>query len=92
MTYVKVDPPPSRVCALPVNIIHALGTTCGPIFSCQQVIDDIIWLASVFLLQPGEYYIGVTDTNQYPFGIRDVQLFIIRQPYNAVTTPQSSIE
>ena len=36
-------------------------------------------------LRPGEYCKGDTDTAHHPFSLKDVQFFIVQQPYNAAT-------
>ena len=42
-----------------------------------------------FLLRPGEYCRGGTDTAQHPFRIKDVKLIIVQQPYKAAKLSNS---
>ena len=58
----------------------AQGTTARKI-----AISDITWVALFFLLHPGGYFKGSTDTSQHPFRLKDIQFTIGQQPYNAVT-------
>ena len=48
-------------------------------------ISDLTWVAFFFLLRPGKYCKGGTNTAQHTFRIKDVQFFIRPQPYNAAT-------
>ena len=58
----------------------AQGTT-----SRNIAIRDLTWVALFLILCPGEYCKGVTNTDQYPFSLKDIQLFIVQKPYNSAT-------
>ena len=70
---------------LPVSVIQALDTSAQGTTARKIAISDLTWVAFFFLLHPGEYCKGGTDTAQNPFRLKDVQLFIGQQPYIAAT-------
>ena len=53
--------------------------------SKYQAIADLAWIAFFFLLRPGEYSAGGTDTVNTPFNLRGIQLFVGNQPTQATT-------
>ena len=75
-SYQKEDYPPTRVRPLPVSVIQALGTAAQGTTPRNIVISYLTWVAFFFLLLPGEYCRGGTDTAHHPFRLKDVQLFI----------------
>ena len=83
-SYQKGDSPPTRVRPLPVRVVQALDTSAHGTTSINIAIGDLTWVALFFLLRPGKYCKGGTNTTQHPFGIKDVLFFIGHQPYNAV--------
>ena len=84
MSYHKEDSSPTRVQPLPVRIIQALDNTAQGTTLINITISVLTWVAFFFLLRPGKYCRGVTDTAQHPFRLKDVQFFIGQKPYNAV--------
>ena len=52
---------------------------------------NLTHIAFFLMLRPGEYCREGTDKKQHPFRLRNVPLFIGRQPYNTATTPQAII-
>ena len=42
----------------------------------DKAIADLAWIAFFFLLRPGEYCAGGTDTVSTPFDLRDIQFFV----------------
>ena len=73
-SYQKEDSPSTRVRTLPLRVIQALDTASQ---------GTTTWVAFFFLLFPGKYCKGGTDTNQQLFSLKDIQLFVVQQPYNA---------
>ena len=63
----KEYPPPTSVLTLSVHVVHDLDITLTPGTPRQQAIYDIICITLFFLLHPGAYCKGGTDTNQQPF-------------------------
>ena len=51
----------------------------------DHAIVDLAWIAFFFLLRPGEYCAGGTDTVTTPFTLRDIQSFVGTQPFQATT-------
>ena len=84
-SYQKEDYTPTRVRPLPVSVIQSLDTAAQGTTARKIAISDLTWVALFFLLRPGEYCKGSTNTSQNPFRLKDVQLFIRQQPYNAAT-------
>ena len=91
VSYQKEDSPPARMRPLPVKFVKALDTNAQRTAPRNISIRDLIWVAFFFLLRPGEYYKGETDTAHHPFRIKDVHLFIGRQPYNAATATNDTL-
>jgi len=72
----KVDPPPSRVKPIPVQVVNAIvvASYCAqPVDETLRAFADMICLAFFFLLRPGEYTIQKNNT---PFRVRDTRLHI----------------
>ena len=84
-TYEKEDPDPGRVCPLPVSILHCMDSASNSGSPRDKAIADLAWIAFFFLLQPGEYCAGGTDTVSTPFNLRDIQFFVGDQPTQATT-------
>ena len=82
-SYQKGDYPPTRLRSLPVRVIQALDIVTHGTTSINIASSDLTWVAFFFLLRPGEYCKGGTDTAQRPFRLKYVQLFIGHYPYNA---------
>ena len=70
---------------LPVSVTQALETTAKGTKARNIAISYLTWVAFSFLLRPGGYCKGGTNTAQHPFRLKDVKFFIGQQPYNAVT-------
>ena len=62
-----------------------MDTTAKGTTPINIAISNLTWVAFFFLLRPGEYCRGCTNTTQHPFSLKDVQFFIGQQPYNAAT-------
>ena len=90
-SYQKEDSPPTIVWPLPVSVIQALDTAAQRTNARNIAISNITWVAFFFLLWPGEYCKGGTDTAQHPFRLKDVQLFIGQHPYNDVAASNTVI-
>jgi hypothetical protein len=78
-SYRRTDPPPSRVKPVPIQVLHsvlnrAFGTHGT---AASQAVADMIVIAFYYLLRPGEY--TGTTTDNAPFRLQDVQLFIGRR-------------
>ena len=84
-SYQKEDYPPTRVRPLPVRIIQALDTASQTTTARNIAISNLTWVTFFFLLRPGKYCKGGTNTAQHPFRLKDVQFFIGQQTYNDVT-------
>ena len=57
----------------------------------KKVTSDLAWNTFFFLLCPGEYFQGVTDTENHPFNFQDTQLFIVDQHFKYVSTQPTKI-
>ena len=84
-SYWKEDYLPARVRPLPVKFIKALDTDAQETTPRNIAISDLTWVAFFFLLRSGEHYKVGNDTTHHLFIIKDVQLFIEHQSYNAAT-------
>ena len=54
--------------------------------------SDFTWVAFFSLLCPGKYCKGGTDTDQHLFSLKDIQLFVVRQTYNAATASNAVLD
>ena len=82
-SYQKDDSPPTRVWPLPAVFIQALYTVAQGTTARNITISNITCVAFFFLIRSGKYCKGGTGTTQHPFRLKDFQLFIGQQPYNA---------
>ena len=83
--YKRKDAPPDRVKPIPVQIIrHVLSVAFSDVDQGIQAAADMIALAFFFLLRPGEYTV---TTDNRPFHLEDVQLWIGHQRYTSLTIP-----
>ncbi len=87
--YSKQDPPPNRVKPIPIPVLRSVLAVA----LCSEEIGnmataDMVVLAFFFLLRPGEYTGGTSDTT--PFRFCDVQLFVgqRRLDLSSATTDQ----
>ena len=71
---------------LPVSVIQALETAAQGTTPRNIAISNLTWVAFFFLLRPGKYCKGGTETDRHPFRIKYVQLFSGQQPYNTTMT------
>lgn len=90
--YAKEDPPPRWVKPVPVtlvlyllNLAHNIDRTNDSI-----AIANMICIAFYFLLQPGEY--TGTSTDDHPFLVRDVQLYLGNRPLDYLMAPIHQIQ
>ena len=70
---------------LPLIVIQSLDTAAQGTISINISISNLTWVALFLLLRPGKYCKGSTGTEQYPFSLKDIQLFILQQTYNSAT-------
>ena len=84
-SYQKEDSTTTSVWPLPMSVIQVLYTAAQGTTQINIAISDITWVAFFFLIQPGEYRNGGTNSAQHPFRLKAVQLFIVQHPYNAAT-------
>ena len=84
-SYQKEDSPSTIVWTLPLRVIQAIDTFAQGTISRNIAISDLTCVAFFFLLRPGKYCKGGTDTSHHPFSLKDIQLFVVNQPYNAAT-------
>ena len=84
-TYKKEDPAPGRVRPLPVSILHCMYSVANSGSPIEKAIADLTWIAFFFLLRPGEYCAGGTDTVSNPFNLRGIQFFVGNQTTQATT-------
>ena len=54
-------------------------------FPQNHAIADLTWIAFFFLLRPGEYCSGGTNTVTTPFNLRDIKFFVGDQLSRATT-------
>ena len=84
--YKKQDPPPKRVKPIPISIIrHVIGIAAASNHPATRAIADMVVLAFFFLLRPGEYTSGPSEST--PFSLADVQLFIGNIRLDITTAP-----
>ena len=83
--YQRDDYPSTRVWPLPLRFIQALDTAVQGTTSRNIAISNLTWVALFLLLRPGEYCKGGIDIDQYPFSLKDIQLFTVRHPCNSAT-------
>ena len=85
VSYQKENSPPKIVRPFPVIIIQSLDTAIQGTTPRNIAFGYLTWVAFFFLLLPGKYCKGGTDTAQHPFSLKDIQLFVVQQPYNSAT-------
>ena len=83
VTYEKEDTTPGRVFPFPVSILHCMDSVANNGTTRDKAIVDLAWIALFFLLRPGEYCAGGTDTVSPPFNLRNIQFFVGDQPTQA---------
>ena len=74
---------------LPVSVIQALDTSTQGTTVRNIAISYLNSVAFFFLLRPGKYCKGGTDTSHHPFRLKDVQISIGQQPYNTATASKA---
>lgn len=85
-SYTRADPPPSRVKPIPISVIHhVLNASTVTTSPDHTAVADMICIAFFFLMRPGEYTSGPSDT--VPFTLADIQLFIGRHRVNLFLAP-----
>jgi hypothetical protein len=90
-SYARTDPPPNRVKPIPVQVIfHVLAAA----FSIRgsvgtQAIANMTVIAFFFLLRPGEY--TGTTTDDHPFRLADVKLFVGRRQLDLWLAPTTEL-
>ena len=89
----------SRVRPLHISVLHTLDVTSQGGNELQQAITNLAWITFFFLLRPGEYCQGGTDTVSTPFRLRYIQFYVGNQlppattaaPHQCVTSTFVSI-
>ena len=89
-TYMKEDPPPGRVCPLPVSIFQCMDSIVQGSSPRGRAITDLAWIAFFFPLRLGKYYAGGIDTVSTPFTLRDIHFFVGTQPTQATKSSPSA--
>ena len=90
-SYQNRDYSPTIVRPLPVSVIQDLDTAAQGTTPRNIVISNLTWIDLFFLLWPGKYCRGGTDTDQHLFRLKDVQFFNVQQPYNSVTASNAML-
>ena len=88
-TYAKQDPPPTRVRPIPVSVLQSLDAVYQGSTNGQQVIRNLAWITFIFLIRPGEYCRGGSNTAHHFFLFLYLQFFIVQQPFNAASASAS---
>jgi len=88
----RQDAPPTRVKPVPITIImHILKQACGTArHHDRQMIANITCVAFYYLLRPGEC--TGTTTDDQPFLLEDMELFLDDKRLNTMTAPLAEIE
>jgi hypothetical protein len=87
----KLDPPPSRVKPIPVQLIHHVVSNAykpGQTSEAIKSIADMTCMAFFFLLRPGEY---VMTKDNHPFRLQDVQLYINQRQIQPIHVTQEEL-
>ena len=87
--YANEDPAPTRVRPVLLTLLLHIHERARKQSERAQHIADLCLLAFFFLLRPGEYCRGGTDTQSAPFRIRDVNFFVGHVRHNAATATAS---
>ena len=89
-SYKRVDAPPKRVKPVPICIIrHILGIAVAANHTATSAIAAMVVLAFFFLLRPGEYTSGSSEST--PFTLADVQMFIGSVRLDHMTCPYAML-
>ncbi|MGH9726648.1 MAG: hypothetical protein ACRD41_16445, partial [Candidatus Acidiferrales bacterium] len=73
--YARTDDPPARVKPIALPVLHFAYASASASGLYEDIaIADVIYLAFFFLLRPGEFTTG--PTNSHPFRLKDVQLWL----------------
>lgn len=92
-SYKRLDGPPSRVKPLPITIImyilHQAHRKYHNLHD-RKALADIITIAFYFLLRPGEY--TGTTSDDAPFRLNDITLYLGQRPLNTLTAPLHEIQ
>ena len=83
--YKREDTLPRRVRPLPISVLHTLDSAVQVSTDSQQSISDLAWILFFFLLWPGYYCQGGTDTVSTLFWLWNIQFFIGNQLTPATT-------
>ena len=74
-SYTREDPPPTRVKPIPLPVIMA---TCNRLHRGsvkENLTADLIMMGFYYLLRPGEYCAGGTDSESTPFRFQDAMIY-----------------
>ena len=74
-SYMKEDPPPTRVKPLPIPILMHCYMSLRHGTEKEQLIADLIFMAFYYLLRPGESCAGGTDAPTTYFRYKDATLY-----------------
>lgn len=86
-SYDREDPPPSRVRPVPLQLLLYVFEIYHNGTPKQQAVADLCIIAFFFLLRPGEYCEGGSDTRSTPFRLRDIQFFTDATRHSADVVP-----
>ena len=88
--YKKKDSPPLRVKPIPIQVIkHVLGLAQAAPSPDGLAVANMILIAFFFLMRPGEHTVTRDNT---PFQLKDIQLHVGQQRYNAATMPMELLQ
>ena len=71
--YKREDPLLYRVHPLQIYILHTFNNTTQGRTKLQQAVTHITWIVLLFLLRPGKYWKGETETLSTLFQLREIQ-------------------
>ena len=91
-SYAREDTDPSRVCTTPISILQCLDKKLQGDKSQQQAIEDLEWIALLFLLNPGKHFQGGIGNVSTPFHLQDIQFYVDRSPFPAKTATPHTCE
>ena len=88
--YSRKDPPPSRVKPIPVQVLRLLACVAAASRDPElQAVADMIIIAFLFLLRPGEY--TGTKSDSSPFRLSDVTLSVGRTVFDTSTATDNDL-
>ncbi len=90
--YNKVDPPPTRVKPIPLQVLHLAITHCYRSNTIEsQTIAQMLILGFFFLLRPGEYA-HTSNEDASPFRLCDIHLMVHTRRLNPYTCSEIDLD